>query len=114
MHDDVLLIRRRRIEAGLTQEDLADTLGVSSVTLGRWETGARKITAEKLIEIAQALGIPVGHLYPDGDGLSEEERDLIKAVRSNSQTRYMVKATIRALKEAPQSEYKHEPSSDAA
>jgi DNA-binding transcriptional regulator YiaG len=33
-------IKRRRIERGLTQEDLAELLGVNITTVYRWETGA--------------------------------------------------------------------------
>lgn len=33
--------RHLRLAAGLSQQDIADALGVTHVTVGRWETGER-------------------------------------------------------------------------
>jgi len=37
-------LKRIRQKLGLTQEDLAERLGVTRITVGRWETGMRRIT----------------------------------------------------------------------
>lgn len=49
----------------LTQEQLADKLGVSAVSVCRWETGARKPDGELVPVISRATGIPPGKLRPD-------------------------------------------------
>lgn len=37
-------LKRIRQELGLTQKELAEKLGVTLVTVGRWEAGMRKIS----------------------------------------------------------------------
>lgn len=49
----------------LTQEDLARMLGVTKATISRWESGARKVDAEKLPEVSERTGIPPHNLRPD-------------------------------------------------
>jgi transcriptional regulator with XRE-family HTH domain len=58
-------LRAYRDRYGLTQSALAKSLGVSSITISRWETGARKIDDELLALVAQKTGIPRGALRPD-------------------------------------------------
>lgn len=49
----------------LSQEQLADRLGRSRVTVTRWESGARKPEAEDLIVIHIKLGIAPALIRPD-------------------------------------------------
>lgn len=56
---------RDRQEPRLSQERLADLLGVSRATVNRWETGARKIDDEQLPAIAEKTGIAPAELRPD-------------------------------------------------
>ena len=64
MEDPEKLIRRvgRRIaelrrEAGLTQEELAETLGVGWRYISRTERGAENLTLETMAKLADALGV---------------------------------------------------------
>ncbi len=43
-------IRRERVKQGLSQLELADLAGVSTVTLSHYETGARPAVAVKIVE----------------------------------------------------------------
>lgn len=56
-------IARLRKRAGLTQAALAKKLGVTRLTVSRWETGARRLTADTLERIAEALGCRPGDLF---------------------------------------------------
>jgi len=58
-------LKAYRADRGLTQDALAKELGVSSITVSRWETGARKIDDALLHEIADKTGIPKRQLRPD-------------------------------------------------
>jgi len=56
-------IRLRRTELGLTQEDLARQLGISYQQVQKYETGANRISAGRLYEIAGQLGIGVAYFF---------------------------------------------------
>jgi transcriptional regulator with XRE-family HTH domain len=50
-------VRELRIEAGLSQVDLAKAAGIRQATISRIETGqATRVTVDMLEAIAQALG----------------------------------------------------------
>jgi transcriptional regulator with XRE-family HTH domain len=49
----------------LTQEQLAELLGVRKATVSRWETGTRKLDQSKLSDVAEKTGIPARELRPD-------------------------------------------------
>lgn len=55
-------LKKARIDAGLTQADLANRLGVAVITVKKWEAGDRAPTIERLREIAKALGVKPGAL----------------------------------------------------
>jgi transcriptional regulator with XRE-family HTH domain len=46
-------IRARRTELGLTQEELANSLKISYQQVQKYETGANRVSAGRLFEIAQ-------------------------------------------------------------
>ena len=56
---------RESREPPLSQEQLADFLGVSRVTVTRWELGTRRIDHEKLPSVAEKTGIAPAVLRPD-------------------------------------------------
>jgi transcriptional regulator with XRE-family HTH domain len=63
-------IRLRRTERGLTQEQLAEALDVSYQQVQKYETGANRISAGRIFQIARKLGVEVGYFF---DGLGEGE-----------------------------------------
>lgn len=54
-----------RTAKGLTQDALAKELGVTNITVSRWETGARKIERKLLPMVAEKTGIAPRILRPD-------------------------------------------------
>src|SRR5271170_3133104 len=50
-------LRERRVELGLTIEQLAAALGVPLQVLEKWETGRLRVGAEKLLESAKILSV---------------------------------------------------------
>ena len=46
-----------RIRAGLTQQELADLVGVAQATINRYENGERSPSPEVLGRLADALGV---------------------------------------------------------
>ncbi len=60
-------IRERRIMLGLSQQQLAQLIGVTYQQAHKYERGLNCISAGRLYEIAQVLGVPVSWFF---DGLS--------------------------------------------
>ncbi|HTT80803.1 MAG TPA: helix-turn-helix transcriptional regulator [Stellaceae bacterium] len=62
-------IRERRIMLGLTQQQLADTIGVTYQQAHKYERGINRVSAGRLYEIAQVLNAPISYFY---EGIGEE------------------------------------------
>lgn len=58
-------IRTSRVNAGLTQKELGDKLGIDSATIGKYERGKLNPKFETVKKIADALNIRPLDLYPD-------------------------------------------------
>ena len=58
-------LRRCREAAGMSQPELAAALGLTRAAVSSWETGAALPSADKLPEIARALGCSIDELYKD-------------------------------------------------
>ncbi|MDP3749706.1 MAG: helix-turn-helix transcriptional regulator [Phenylobacterium sp.] len=63
-------LRAKRREARLSMEALAAALGVSYQQVQKYETGANRISASTLYEIAAALRVPISDFYEDLPGAS--------------------------------------------
>ncbi|HLI66422.1 MAG TPA: helix-turn-helix transcriptional regulator [Caulobacteraceae bacterium] len=83
-----LQVRFRRKALRMSQERLADALGLTFQQVQKYERGANRISASKLYEIARALKAPVGWFFEgladpteeagDGDpGLPSHARDFL-------------------------------------
>jgi transcriptional regulator with XRE-family HTH domain len=62
-------IRERRIMMGLSQQQLAKMIGVTYQQAHKYERGLNRISAGRLFEIAQVLGVPVSWFF---EGLAEK------------------------------------------
>jgi transcriptional regulator with XRE-family HTH domain len=56
-------IRERRIMLGLTQQQLADLIGVTYQQAHKYERGINRVSAGRLYEIARVLSVPIGFFY---------------------------------------------------
>ena len=64
-------IRRRRWLVGKTQQDLAVEVGVKFQQVQKYETGANRVSASRLWEIAAALDVDVTHFFEGLDGAKD-------------------------------------------
>ena len=62
-------IRERRIMLGLTQQQLAEMIGVTYQQAHKYERGINRVSAGRLFEIAGALSAPIIYFY---EGIGEE------------------------------------------
>ena len=56
------IIQARRIALGLSQEGLAELVGVSRQAVSKWEVGDAVPDTDKLVPLARALGVSVDQL----------------------------------------------------
>src|SRR5215212_8586427 len=61
-------IRMRRKILGVSQEKLADDLGLTFQQVQKYERGANRVSASKLYEIARSLQTPVAFFF---EGLND-------------------------------------------
>ena len=80
-------IRHRRWMIGMTQQQLAEKVGIKFQQIQKYETGMNRVSASRLWDISQAVDVPVSFFF---DGLEE------------SQTADAVEGDILADKEALQ------------
>lgn len=62
-------LRQARLDAGLTQEDVASRLGVRQNFVSKMETGERRIDPVELAELAELYGRAVGWFVEEGNTL---------------------------------------------
>ena len=63
-------IRERRLRAGMTQQRLAQIIGVAFQQVHKYEHGLSRVSADRLYQIATALDTPVGYFFsPEGGGM---------------------------------------------
>ncbi len=67
------VIKQYRKECGLTQEEMANRLGVTASAVNKWENGATLPDVTMLSPIARLLGITVDTLLSFRETLTEEE-----------------------------------------
>ena len=65
-------IRHRRWTIGMTQQQLADSVGIKFQQIQKYETGMNRVSASRLWDIASALGVPIAFFFEGmGAQLSE-------------------------------------------
>lgn len=63
-------IRQRRWLTGMTQQRLAELVGIKFQQIQKYETGANRVSASRLWDIADALGVTVAFFF---EGLKSEQ-----------------------------------------
>jgi transcriptional regulator with XRE-family HTH domain len=63
-------IRHRRWMVGMTQQQLADKVGIKFQQIQKYETGMNRVSASRLWEIAETLGVAISFFF-EGLGASE-------------------------------------------
>jgi transcriptional regulator with XRE-family HTH domain len=66
-------IRQRRWLAGMTQQQLAEQVGIKFQQIQKYETGANRVSASRLWDIADALEVEVSFFFEGIDVDAKEE-----------------------------------------
>ena len=65
-------VRQRRCLAGMTQQQIAERVGIKSQQLQKYETGTNRISASRMWDIAAVMEVPVSFFF---EGLEGQARD---------------------------------------
>ncbi len=65
-------IRHRRWLVGMTQQNLAECVGIKFQQIQKYETGANRVSASRLWDIADALGVEISFFFEGLDAESSE------------------------------------------
>ena len=74
-------IRHRRWLVGVTQQQLAEKVGIKFQQIQKYETGANRVSASRLWDIAEALDVDVSFFFA---GMEEEEAQEISCKNIDS------------------------------
>lgn len=82
-------IRTIRAAVGMSQANLAEHLNVSFQQLQKYEKGTNRVSASKLVMIAQALGVSTATLLPSPDAPDARDKllQMITAERDDLKAR---------------------------
>lgn len=74
-------IRHRRWLVGMTQQQLAERVGIKFQQIQKYETGANRVSASRLWDIADALEVPVSFFFEgiENEGAEIEATDSVPA-----------------------------------
>ena len=87
-------IRRRRVLLGLSQEKLAQAIGLTFQQLQKYESGANRVSSSRLYQLAKLLGEPISFFFDDmppeisgkAPGLSEAAEPLDPGLLAKRET----------------------------
>ncbi|SLN34450.1 transcriptional repressor DicA [Roseovarius litorisediminis] len=74
-------IRHRRWLVGMTQQQLAESVGIKFQQIQKYETGANRVSASRLWDIADSLGVEVSFFFEglESGSSSRETSDNVPA-----------------------------------
>ncbi len=73
-------VRHRRWLIGMTQQQLAEQVGIKFQQIQKYETGANRVSASRLWDIADALDVPVAFFFEGLEDAQKQEQDAGVAV----------------------------------
>lgn len=95
-------IRKYRKNCGLSQEELAEKVGISTTHLSHIETGNTKLSLSVFVEIAYVLSVSTDELLYDAPNTSSVIKKEIIDILDTCSVRdfYILKDVIRATKQS--------------
>ena len=73
-------IRQRRWLTGMTQQKLAELVGIKFQQIQKYETGANRVSASRLWDIADALDVQVFFFFEGLEGEQTPQDEAVSAV----------------------------------
>lgn len=82
------LIKKARVNAGLTQKELSDRIGVSYQMIQAWENNRRNPKIESLQKIADALNVDVSEFLTDNTAADQKFKEIYTNADSDFEEKY--------------------------
>ena len=98
-------LREERIQCGMTQEQGAESINVSTTYIGLIERGERSVTREKLVLLAQCFHVTIDFLLQDSVAPTEtiQDRQMLSLWNAaTGQQRDMILSIIQSVIKSPQ------------
>lgn len=84
-------VRHRRWMVGMTQQQLAQKVGIKFQQIQKYETGMNRISASRLWDIAHALNVPVAFFF-EGLKTGEEEANSTPDMMADKEAMELVRS----------------------
>jgi transcriptional regulator with XRE-family HTH domain len=91
-------IKRRRRELGISQEQLAEILGVTYQQVQRYENGTNKLNVENIQAVSDALSVPVSYFFEAEKTLMIAEKRSAYSTAESKLLKYFRKIKNSSLK----------------
>lgn len=72
-------VRHRRWMVGMTQQQLAEKVGIKFQQIQKYETGMNRISASRLWDISESLSVPVSYFFDGMDADVEATEEMTEA-----------------------------------
>jgi len=82
------LIRSLRIKRNLSQTELGAAAGITFQQIQKYEKGTNRVSASRLKQIAEALGVPTSSFFEEG-ALTKSEHDQLALIETPGSMRMM-------------------------
>ena len=92
-------IRAARIEAGLTQHELANKIGTSQQIISKCENGKQAVRIDKLHDIATVCNVPMVSLIQESDMIAQMTTKFIQLGPAYQQTALDLLTNLLAVKQ---------------
>ena len=89
-------LRELRKSRNMTQDDLANALGVSRVQINQWESGSREISNSRIIKIAEFFGTTCDYVLLGKETNNSTEFGILSST-GNEISEVLSESTIKAL-----------------
>jgi transcriptional regulator with XRE-family HTH domain len=90
-------IRLRRLQLEMSQETLADAIGITFQQVQKYEKGTNRVSVGRLYQIATALEVPLSYFYPEvtspaAEAGAQEVADLVGELAGTPETLTLLRA----------------------
>jgi transcriptional regulator with XRE-family HTH domain len=84
-------IRHRRWMVGMTQQQLADKVGIKFQQIQKYETGMNRVSASRLWDISEAMSVTISFFF-EGIGVEEPTDDVTGDILADKEALLLVRS----------------------